>query len=128
MIQITCNNENYAKCLTKNNITHAEKMCIQCEQMWQCCFKRDFIHKYFFFCITSSSFLIINSSCRSTSFYFSQMPHVPSGNAQLANQRLEPDIGIVFCISTSKTYSCSPKGKKIYPRTWTIVLIPFKDK
>lgn len=97
---------------TKNNITHAEKMCIQCEQMWQCCFKRDFIDKYFFFCITSSSFLIINSSCRSMSFFFTQMPHVPSGNAQLANQRLEPDIGIFSVFRRQRRIPVPPKGKR----------------
>lgn len=66
----------------------------------------------FFFCITSSSFLIINSSCRSTSFFFSQMPHVPSGNAQLANQRLEPDIGIFSVFRRQRRIPVLPKGKR----------------
>lgn len=66
----------------------------------------------FFFCITSSSFLIINSSCRSTSFFFSQMPHVPSGNAQLANQRLEPDIGIFSVFRRQRRIPVPPKGKR----------------
>lgn len=42
----------------------------------------------------------------------SQMPHVPSGNAQLANQRLEPDIGIFSVFRRQRRIPVPPKGKR----------------
>lgn len=42
----------------------------------------------------------------------SQMPHVPSGNAQLANQRLEPDFGIFSVFRRQKRIPVPPKGKR----------------
>lgn len=46
------------------------------------------------------------------SFFFTQMPHVPSGNAQLANQRLEPDIGIFSVFRRQRRIPVPPKGKR----------------